>query len=96
MSEEIEKLRAHVRVLKEELQKHHGTVAALEGALHAVMLSHPNPAGLQKQLVGGLEIVEALFLGGSQSEAGLTAFQEARKRIDDSSQISLARLSDGK
>ena len=88
MSDEIEKMRAHVRVLNEELQKHFGTIAALEGAIHALMLSHSNPVELQKQLAGGLEIVEALFLGGSKSEAGLAAFQAARNRIDESSRIS--------
>ena len=40
MSDEIEKMRAHVHVLNEELQKHFGTIAALEGAIHALMLSH--------------------------------------------------------
>lgn len=85
MSDENEKLRAHVRVLNEELQKHSGTIAALEGAIHALILSHTNPAELKKQISGGLEIVEALFLGGSKSEVGLVAFQDARKRIDDSS-----------
>ena len=96
MSDENEKLRAHVRVLNEELQKHAGTMAALEGAIHALMLSHPNPAELQKQLAVGLEIVEAMLLGESKSEAGLAAFQEARKRIDDSSRIPPVRQSPGK
>lgn len=96
MNDEIEKLRAHVRLLNVELQKQYGTIAALEGAIHALMLSHPSPSVLQREVAAGLEIAESVLLGGSKSEAGLAAFQEARKRIDDSSQMSHVRQSPGK
>ena len=91
MSDEIEKLRTHVRVLNEELQKHHGTVAALGGALLTLVETHPNPALFLQKLAVNLEPTEALLLGSSQSEVGLESFQVARARLTDSCQIALAR-----
>lgn len=95
-SAKIAKLQTNVSALSKSVQEHYGTIAALEGAIHTLVSSHPNPAELQKQLAGGLEIVEALFLGGSKSDAGLAAFQAARKRIDDSCRQSLAHQPPGK
>ena len=90
-SAEIAKLRTTVAVLSKSVQEHYGTIAALEATLYALMASHSNPTLLQKHLADGLERIHADFLGGSKSEAGLAAFQEAQKRIDGVCQIAIAR-----
>ena len=90
--DKIEKLQSDVSHLLQEMQKQQGVIAGLQVAIHALVHTHRNPADLRIELDGGLEITEAMFLGGLESEAGLAAFQDIRERLNDSLQVAIDRF----
>lgn len=88
-SEEIAKLIKRNDVLNLAMQKQFGQVLVIESALLTMIETHPDPALLLRKLNLNLEPTESLLLGGSQSEAGLEAFQESRKRLTNICQMAI-------
>lgn len=82
MSEDYGKLRSAVKAISLEVQRLNGQVTAIESALLSAVSTHHNLDALSASLQEGFERIEAIFLGGSKSEIGLTAFQEGRARVD--------------
>ncbi len=87
MTDQSEKIAA----LSLAAQQQFGKMLALESALLTMVETHPEPALLLQKLQANMEPSEAMLLGGSKSEAGLSAFQEARARLEHSCRAAIDR-----
>lgn len=75
------KMKRLVNSISREVQRLCGQVTALDSALSSALVTHHDLDKLSRRLESDFEPIEAQFLGGLQSEIGLTAFQETRARV---------------